>query len=243
MENGIISRLNAIGTVNQTGFIAEMLPVTALPAGPPIDASGDFITQRDQRLVCAAQSGCRKAFDELINLYSRRVHWTILDITKNAEDAEDAMQDTFLRAFVAIGRFEGRASFYSWLTRIAINSAFMVLRRRRNRREISLNSPPDWDGEVLPLEVKDSAADPEEVCFQQQRQAILDSAIHRLEPSLREAVRARVEEECSIKEIAKRCNISEAAAKSRLLRARKRLGRLCPSDYGSKARCQSLQAN
>jgi RNA polymerase sigma-70 factor (ECF subfamily) len=243
MENEIRSRLSAIGTVDQTGRNAEILFRAAPPAGAPTRPSGNSVPQQDQPLVCAAQSGCRQAFDELTNLYSSRVYRTILAITKNAEDAEDAMQDTFLRAFLAIDRFEGRASFYSWLTRIAINSALMILRRRRSVHEVSFSSSPDWGGESLPMEVTDSAADPEEACSQQQRRDILIRAIHKLKPSLREAVRARLEEECSVKEIAERCNISEAAAKSRLLRARTRLGRVCTSNFASLARRQSLRAD
>jgi RNA polymerase sigma-70 factor (ECF subfamily) len=227
MESEIRSRLNSIGTAEVADLTVQMMPTAALPASATIDATGNSALQRDQLLVRAAQSGCRNAFDELMSLYRRRVYRTILPITKNVEDAEDAMQDTFFRAFLAIGRFEGRASFYSWVTRIAINSALMVLRRRRNRNELSFSSSVDGDDEVFPMDVTDSAADPEEACSQQQHRAILSNGIEKLSPSLREVVRARVEGDCSIREIAKRCNISEAAAKSRILRARRHLDRLC----------------
>ena len=162
---------------------------------------------------------------------------------RSVEDAEDAMQDTFLRAFLAIGRFEGRASFYSWVTRIAINSALVVLRRRRNRQERSLTSSQDWDGEALPMDITDTAADPEEAYSQLQHRAILSGAIHRLKPCLREAVRARLDEELSVKEIAIRCKISETAAKSRVLRARRHLGRLCASGHDLRDGRASLRAS
>jgi RNA polymerase sigma factor (sigma-70 family) len=118
--------------------LSTSFPVRAFPPGSLLtDASVHCAPRRNQHLVYAAQSGCRAAFDELVSLHSRRVRRTILAITKDSEDAEDAMQESFLRAFLAISRFEGRASFYSWLTRIAINSALMILRRRRARPEFS----------------------------------------------------------------------------------------------------------
>ena len=191
---------------------------------PRDDPSANPVQRRDQLLVSAAQSGCRTALDELFNLYSRRVYRTILAITKNSEDAEDAMQDSFLRAFLAINRFEGRANFYSWLTRIAINSALMILRTRRSRSECSLTPLTEATDEAVPIEFKDSAPDPEEIYYQRQRRSTLDRTIHGLPPDLREVVRARIVEECSVREVARRFNISEAAAKSRLYRARTRLG-------------------
>src|ERR1700678_882378 len=122
---------------------AETMPQSNRPGSLLPDASVHCAPRLDQRLVYAAQSGCRAAFDELVSLYSRRVRRTVLAITKNSEDAEDAMQESFLRAFLAISRFEGRSSFYTWLTRIAINSALMILRRRRARPEFSLSTPQE----------------------------------------------------------------------------------------------------
>ena len=192
------------------------------------DASDNCAPRSDQRLVYAAQSGCRAAFDELISLHSRRVYRTVLAITKNSEDAEDAMQESFLQAFLAISRFEGRASFYSWLTRIAINSALMILRRRRARPEFSLSTPQEWSDEIAHRDFKDLAPNPEETYYHWQRHTRLTRAIRRLSPNLREIVQACVVEECSVREVAEKFNISEAAAKSRLYRARTRLGYCLP---------------
>src|SRR3954452_23188228 len=89
------------------------------------------VATRDQQLVLAAQSGSSAAFAEIRALYAQRLYRRIALIIRNREDAEDALQDTFLHAYLAIPTFEGRSSIYSWLTRIAINSALMVLRRRR----------------------------------------------------------------------------------------------------------------
>lgn len=90
---------------------------------------------REVEIMTVPQTGSTTTFDELQKMYSSRLFKTILRITKNWEDAEDALQDTFLRGYVAVHGLEGRSSVYSWLTRIAINSALMVLRRRRSRPE------------------------------------------------------------------------------------------------------------
>jgi RNA polymerase sigma-70 factor (ECF subfamily) len=243
MEPQINSQLDAVRMARGTGFGVPTMPITTSTAGLPVDTSCNSVPRCDQLLVCAAQAGCRKSFDELLNLYSGRVHRTLLAITKNAEDAEDAMQDAFLRAFLAIGRFEGRSSFYSWLTRIAINSALMILRRHRARPEFSLNVAPERDGEIVSMDFADSGPNPEEICYQQQKRAALASAIHKLKPDLREVVQARVMEECSVREVAERFNISEAAAKSRLLRARARLGKLRPGSYGSRSLAGSSRSS
>lgn len=185
---------------------------------------GDTVTPSDQHLVVAARSGCRVAFNELWDLYSLRVYRTTLSITKNAQDAEDALQESFLRALLALESFEGRASFYTWLTRIAINEALGVLRKRRRRLEISLDSTSRQEEESAPEELRDLAPNPEQIFEEQQRHAKLMKAIHKLPACLQEAVQTRITEDCSVKEIAYRLNISQAAAKSRLYRARTRLG-------------------
>jgi RNA polymerase sigma-70 factor (ECF subfamily) len=207
---------------------AGAMPQSNRPGSLLTDASAHCATRSDQRLVYAAQSGCRAAFDELVSLHSRRVRRTVLAITKNLEDAEDAMQESYLRAFLAISRFEGRASFYSWLTRIAINSALMILRRRRARPEFPLGPRQEWGDEIAHMDFTDLAPNPEETYDHRQRHARLTRAIRRLSPNLREIVQACVVKECSVREVAEKLNISEAAAKSRLYRARTRLGYCLP---------------
>ena len=133
------------------------------------------------------------------------------------------MQDSFLRAYLALESFEGRASFYTWLTRIAINSALGMLRKRHRRPEISLDSTSRQEEETAPEELRDVSPNPEQIFEEQQRHAKLVKAIHKLPPSLRETVQSHLAGDCSVKEIAYRLNISQAAAKSRLYRARTRL--------------------
>ena len=190
------------------------------------DAAAASASWSDQHLVLAAKSGCRTAFDELWNLYSRRVYRTVFKITKNAQDAEDAVQDSFLHAFLACDSFEGRSSFYSWLTRIAINSALGILRKRRCRPEIPLNPTHQADDETVLGDFRDSAPSPEQSYDQSERRTKLKRAIHKLPANLRAAIQTHITEECSIREVARKLNISEAAAKTRLHRARKQLGSL-----------------
>jgi RNA polymerase sigma-70 factor (ECF subfamily) len=178
---------------------------------------------RDEQLVSAARAGSSAAFAELQRHYSRHLYSTIVAITKNREDAEDALQDTFLRAYRALGNFEGRSSFYSWLTRIAINSALMLLRKRRGRPEVSFEPANETGDDLLPFEIRDTAANPEQIYDQHQRCAGVLRAIQKLEPSLRRALQIRMEGGSSLKEIARALEISEAAVKTRLHRARVRL--------------------
>jgi len=177
----------------------------------------------DDEIVVAAQAGSSSAFEELHSIYSRRLYQTIFSITRNPHDAEEALQDTFLRAYRSIKTFEGKSKVYSWLTRIAINSALMVLRKRRVRSEVSFELQPEDGGETIALEVKDSAPNPEELCILHQRQHRTLRAIHRLSPHLRVPIRMQLTRGWSIGEISRALNISEAAVKSRLYRARLQL--------------------
>jgi RNA polymerase sigma-70 factor (ECF subfamily) len=178
----------------------------------------------DQHLVLAARSGCGAAFNELWNLHSRRLYRTIFGITNNVQDTEDALQDSFLHAFQALESFEGRSTFYTWLTRIAINSALGILRRRRSCPETSLDPIFQQEDKGAREEFRDLTPDPEQIYGQQERHTKLMQAIQRLPRNLQEAIQTRMTEECSVKEVASRLKISESAAKSRLYRARMRLG-------------------
>lgn len=181
---------------------------------------GHTASSKDQHLVLAAQSGCRTAFNELWNLYSRRIYRTLLGITNNPQDAEDALQDAFLRAFLALESFEGRATFYTWLTRIAINSALGILRKRRCHPETSLDTNSQREDDDPHEEFRDLAPGPEQIYARQEERERLMQAIQRLPPELRKATQARITGDRSVKEVACRLNISEATAKSRLYKAR-----------------------
>lgn len=180
---------------------------------------------RDKQLVAAAQRGSSAAFAELQALYSRKLFSRISRITKNREDAEDALQDTFLRAYLSIGNFEGRSNFSSWLTRIAINSALMILRKRRTRAEVFFEFSYGDRDEIPVPERTDKTPNPEQIYLQRQQYFRLANAIQQLEPKLRKPLEIQIADECSLKEIAQALDISVAAVKTRLHRARQRLTR------------------
>lgn len=174
-------------------------------------------------LVAAARSGSTAAFTQLREIYAQRVYRKLLTMTKNREDAEDALQDTFLQAYMALHSFEERSSFYTWVTRIAINSALMILRRRRVRSEISFDSTAEAEDMISGFEFKDSGPSPEHICVHRQRYAYMLRSIWKLQPRLRQVIEMQMMGNCSIREIAQALEISEPAVKSRLARARARL--------------------
>lgn len=205
---------------------------------PVTDGTG---ADRDQRLVYAAQGGSQPAFAELCWLHSPRIYRTIFAITRNKEDAEDTLQETMLRAYRGLNSFQGRSSFTSWLTQIAVNSSLMVLRKRRTRPEMSLDHPSDAEDAGNPFEFKDKAPNPEESYDQLQRLLKLIKAIGRLDPPLRRVVEIQILGECTVQETAKILGISKAAAKSRLFRARTRLTasrKLISTTRNDNSRCQ-----
>ena len=116
----------------------------------------------DDALVLAAQTGDEGAFTELWIRHSEMVLRVLMRVTKNREDAEDAMQEAFLKAFAHLGTFESRAKFSTWLIRIAVNSGLMILRRQRSRPTISIDSQFDgenwkqWDVEDRTLDIESS---------------------------------------------------------------------------------------
>ncbi len=174
----------------------------------------------EARLVSAAKRGHQAAFGELCEFHAKRIFHTMLRITRNREDAEDALQDSFVSAFVHLGKFDGRSSFSTWLTRIAINSALMKLRKNRACREVSMEEPVDV-GEKRPrYELADGAPDPEERCAQRERERIVTAAVRELRPAIRQAVEIRQLQGCSVNETAQTLGISVAATKGRLFQAR-----------------------
>lgn len=185
--------------------------------------SAEKVWTQESEIVWAMQAGSSEAFVELHAMFSRRLFKTIVAITKCPEDAEDALQETFLRVYLAIETFEGRSSLYSWLTRIAINSALMVLRKRRSRPEILFDPHPDPADDSPCLQISDPGPDPEQLCDRRQRRAKLHSAIRNLDETLRKPIHMRMTRASSMKEISKALNISQAAVKARLHRARLRL--------------------
>ena len=143
-------------------------------------------------------------------------------IIKNHEDMEDALQETLMRALTHIDTFDGRSAFSTWLTRLGVNCALLLLRKKRVRRESSMDQGNDENGWLIP-QIADSSPDPEKYYFQRVTEARLRNAIERLPPSLRGAIEIRYAQEASLKEVAACMDISLSAAMSRLLQANVRL--------------------
>jgi RNA polymerase sigma factor (sigma-70 family) len=174
----------------------------------------------ERGLVAAAKCGEREALEILWKRSSQKILKVTRRITKNKEDAEDALQDCLLSAFVHFKDFDGRSSFSTWLTRIAINSALMILRKKRASREMSMEGPQGMD-EAMPFwEVPDSAPNPERRYVQQEREKILHEAITGLRPAIRRVIEIQSLQEHSLKEAASQIGISVAATKARLFHAK-----------------------
>jgi RNA polymerase sigma-70 factor (ECF subfamily) len=184
--------------------------------GSPIGITTDT---PDIFLVAAAKDGDHQAYAELCRRHSKQLRRAILRITRDVADAEDTLQETLLKAYVHIGTFEGRSAFSSWLTRIGINSALMLLRKKRSHYMCSLEGGIDGDDFRLP-EPTETAHNPEEACILNALENEWVRAIRYLSPTLRVVVQIRYRENASVAQIAEMLGISESAVKSRLLRAR-----------------------
>jgi len=184
----------------------------------------DCMSGRDNELVAAVRTGSSAAFEQLQKLYSNRLYKRIIKITRNHEDAQDALQDTFIRAFLGLKSFQGRSRLSTWLTRIAINSALMVMRRRRHiYLEVSLTPPTESGADGQEFDIRDSGPTPEEICELKQRFDRTFSAIERLDPKSRTAIGIWSTQECSMKELAHTLDVPVATVKARIHRARKKL--------------------
>lgn len=178
----------------------------------------------DEYLLSSAKLGEHSAFIELSGRCTPMLLRVLTRITKNKEDAEDALQEALMNAFTHLRTFDGRSSFSTWLTRIAINSALMTLRRRPRLRQISLDA--DMENEdVAHTQYAGLDSNPEYVCLQNERRRALRDAIQRLSPALRKCIEIRHAKDSSVEEIAANLGVTIAATKSRLLRARRILTR------------------
>ena len=173
-------------------------------------------------LVAAAQAGDVSAFEALVARYERKIFRLAKNITQNHDDAEEVIQEAFLKSFQHLKEFKGNSRFYTWLVRITINQAVMKLRRRRPNH-FSLDEPIEIDDDLLPRELEDWGPTPEERYSQTELQTILCEAIAELQPCLRIVFQARDVENLSTEETAELLGISIPAVKSRLLRARLKL--------------------
>jgi len=174
-------------------------------------------------LVSRARTGDNAAFSELVKRYQRKIYRLASHITQNQEDAEDVLQDTFLKAFTHLRDFEGNSRFYTWLVRIAVNESLMKLRKRRSDKLVPLDEPVDTGEEQIVREIAVWEGTPEQRYSQEELRQILDGAIDELAPIYRAVFLLRDVEDLSTEETAQTLSLSVPAVKSRLLRARLQL--------------------
>ena len=177
----------------------------------------------NEMLVSMAKSGDVNAFVELIKRHADKVFQATYRVTRNRQDTEDALQESFLRAFIHMKEFQERSSFSTWLTRIAINSALMILRKKRNSSDISIDRTDGPAGNFENWEPRSPWEDPESRYVRRERHELLRQAIQQLPPVFRDVIELLQAKECSNQEIAQSLGISVPAVKSRLARARKAL--------------------
>jgi RNA polymerase sigma-70 factor (ECF subfamily) len=181
------------------------------------------VTMSDEILVSRAKSGDTEAFVALSKRHANKVFQATYRVTRNRQDAEDALQDALLNAFTHMKNFEGRSSFSTWLTRIAINSALMILRKKRNCSEIPIDGGDGLAGNLAAWELRSPMDDPESHYVRGERHQSLRKAIRQLPPAYREVIQLRQAKEHSVREIAQSLGITVPAVKSRLARAKSAL--------------------
>jgi RNA polymerase sigma-70 factor (ECF subfamily) len=188
-------------------------------------------------LVQAAKRGDDSAFEELVRRYDRNVFRIAQHITQNREDAEDVVQEAFLKAYGNLARFQEQSKFYTWLVRIAVNEALMKLRRRKPERTVSLDEDIKTEEDSMPREIADWSPNPEQQYTQAELREILSKTIQGLPPGFRTVFVLRDVEGLSTEETAAALELSVPAVKSRLLRARlqlrERLGRYFRREAGN----------
>lgn len=179
---------------------------------------GQGPSDADLPLVDRVLAGDTQAFEELVRRHERRIYRTVLAITGNPQDAEDAMQETFLKTYQHLREFQRASRFTTWLTRIAINEGLQKRRKRKNME--SLDEPVLSDDEMMPRQIEDWHDNPEELYAKQEVRQFVEEAIQSLPPAYRVVFVLRDVEGLSTEEAAEALSVSVPALKSRTLRAR-----------------------
>ncbi len=201
-----VELLSAIGEANATSSSANHL-----------------VAEEDALLVAAAKARNTRAFELLVERHERKIFSMAQRITRNREDAEDVVQQSFQKAFIHLKKFQGESLFSTWLTRIAINEALMLLRRKRGSREVPIAESTSKDEAVLPLDFPDSGPNPEDSYLDREQEQVLSAALNKLRPGIRKAIELRDLGELSTGETALVMGLSVAAVKGRVFHGRKKL--------------------
>jgi RNA polymerase sigma-70 factor (ECF subfamily) len=174
-------------------------------------------------LVSQAREGDTRAFGELVRRYEGKIFRLAQHVTQNREDAEDVLQETFMKAYEHLDQFQGNSKFYTWIVRIAVNQALMKLRRRKTDKSVSIDENIDTGEDTIVREIAAWDEDPEQRFGRDELGRILDTAIQSLDTPYRSVFVLRDIEELSTEETADALGLSVPAVKSRLLRARLQL--------------------
>ena len=178
----------------------------------------------DEQLLSEARSGDQQAFAELCLRYRGMIMNRIYSIVRHQEDAEDVLQETFLKAYQHLQTFRGACSFSTWLMAIGTNMSLMLLRRRKGLREYSGDVVME-NGEMLVMEFRDPSPNPEQHCMMSQTSQQLKLAVRRLTPQVRNLLEIYYKNDLHLKDAAQILGIPETTAKSRIWRARRMLRR------------------
>jgi RNA polymerase sigma-70 factor (ECF subfamily) len=223
MQYATLNIGTSFGLIHSAALSTRLLAKNPKLSAPTPERIPSKIARDDEPLlVKAAKSGDATAFEELVNRYESKIFRLTMNITRNREDAEDSMQDAFMKAYSHLSTFQEDSRFYTWLVRIAANEALMRLRKRRPN-QVSLDEPVQGEDDLMPREVEDWGPSPEQRYAQSELHEILDQVIDQLDPDFRTVFVLRDIEELSTEETAQAMGISVPAVKSRLLRARLKL--------------------
>jgi len=195
-----------------------------IPASGPGRVRSSLVTNEEESLLACARAGDAAAFASLVMPHRDGILRLTQGILRNREDAEDAVQTAFLDALRHLDSFQGRSRFSSWLTRIALNAAFMRLRSARRRTEMSLDEMFQRDTAGR-LQVVDARSNPEQECSVNEARVVLAKAIDRLGPLYSEVLHMFHVQELSATEAARILGVPVGTVKARLHRARSRLSR------------------
>jgi RNA polymerase sigma-70 factor (ECF subfamily) len=181
-------------------------------------------TARDESaILAAAKRGDSAAFEILCKQSANTVFHVARRMTRNNEDAQDVVQESFQQAFVYLKSFNGDSKFSTWLSRIAINAALMKLRKKNRLWDVSLDESAETEQPSSHLDVEEQGPNPEQLYAQKERQRILSEAMNELTPGMRKAIELRELDERSTEETARIMGISVSAVKGRVFHGRKRL--------------------
>ena len=197
------------------------MPTETIPLAAPVEVSPEVA--EELQLITRARAGDTGAFSQLISRYEGKIFRLAMNITQNREDAEDVLQEAFIKAYQHLDQFQGNSRFYTWAVRIAVNQALMKLRKRRSDRTVSLDERIDTGEDTMVREIAAWDPDPEEQFSRDELHGILTEAIDGLEPIYRTVFNLRDVDGLSTEETAEALDLSIPAVKSRLLRARLQL--------------------